>query len=231
MENPKETKSICRSCGQNRLQTILSFGKMPIAEQLITKARLSEPEKTYPLTLCFCLDCFLVQLEEIVSPELLYKEDYVYLTSASQTLSQHFAKSAQDLIKIKNLDTNSLVVEAGSNDGTMLKVFHEKGIKVLGIAPASQPAQIAERSGIRTICDFFTYGLAYRLRSQGIQGDIFISNNILNIVHDINDFVAGIQVILKKSGTAVIEVPYFIDLVDTCEFGYIFHQNINFFNF
>lgn len=227
----KGTNTICRSCGQNRLQSFLSFGQMPVAEHLVTKEQLSEPEITYPLSLCFCLDCFLVQLEEIISPEMLYKGDYVYLTATSQTLSKHYTDCAQDLIKLKNLDAKSLVLEAGSNDGTMLKVFLQNGIQVLGIDPASKPAQIAEQNGISTICDFFTYKLANRLSGQGIKADIFITNNILNIVPDVNDFVAGIQVILKTTGTAVIEVPYFIDLVDTCAFDYIFHQNVNYFTF
>jgi len=87
MENSKKKKLTCRSCGQNRFQSILSLGQMPVAEQYLTKDQLTEPEKKFPLSLCICLDCFLVQLEEIIPPEMLYQENYVYLTSSSQTLS------------------------------------------------------------------------------------------------------------------------------------------------
>jgi len=231
MQHSKKKKLTCRSCGQNRLQSILSLGQMPVAEQYLNKDQLTEPEKKYPLSLCFCFDCFLVQLEEIIPPKMLYNENYVYFTSSSKTLSKHFEELAQGLVKLKNLDSASLVLEAGSNDGTMLKVFLESGNQVLGIDPAEKPARFAQKKGIPTICDFFTHKLAHRLSSQGNQADIFISNYILNIIADLNDFVAGIKVILKEKGTAVLEVPYFIDLIDTCAFDYIYHQNVSYFIF
>jgi hypothetical protein len=165
MQNSKKKKLTCRSCEQNRLQSILSLGQMPVAEQYLTEDQLKEPEKKYPLSLCFCFDCFLVQLEEIIAPEMLYKENYVYLTSSSQTMSKHFEELAQDLVKLKSIDSTFLLLEAGSNDGTMLKVFLESGNQVLGIDPAEKPAQFAQQKGIAAICDFFTHKLAHRLSS------------------------------------------------------------------
>lgn len=118
----------------------------------------------------------MVQLEEIIPPQELYNEDYIYLTSTSKTLVNHYAESAREIIKSKNLDSKGLVFEIGSNDGHMLEVFQERGIPVLGIDPALKPAEIANQRGIPTICDFFTTKLAHRQSRDGTEADVVISN-------------------------------------------------------
>lgn len=225
------SKPICRSCGYASLEPILSFGQTPLADALLTEDQLEAPEITAPLELVFCPKCTLVQITETVSPEILFCRDYPYFSSVSKALLQHFGKSAKQVIKSRKLDSNSLVVEAASNDGYMLKNFLESGIPVLGIDPAQGPAQAAQQAGIPTLCTFFNQNLARQLRAEeGRAADVFLANNVLAHVPDLNGFVEGIKILLKETGVAVIEVPYVVDLVDHCEFDTIYHQHLCYFS-
>ncbi|HEX9441908.1 MAG TPA: methyltransferase, partial [Roseiflexaceae bacterium] len=168
-----ESRLTCRSCGYARLELILSFGSTPLADRLLTAEQLDQPELSAPLDLAFCPNCTLVQIIQTVAPEVLFCEDYPYFSSVSKALLHHFGESALALIASRKLDTNSLVVEAASNDGYMLKNFLAHGIPVLGIDPAQGPAQAAQRAGIPTLCKFFGEDLARRLRDEGRQADLF----------------------------------------------------------
>jgi SAM-dependent methyltransferase len=188
------------------------------------------PEYTAPLDLAFCPECGLVQITEIVPPEILFCQDYPYFSSVSPSLLKHFGDSAKNLIKTRNLNSNSLVIEAASNDGYMLKNFVEQNIPVLGIDPASGPVENAIKAGVNSICTFFGQELAQKLRNEGQQADVFLANNVLAHVPDLNGFVAGISILLKDTGVAVIEAPYVVDLVEHCEFDTIYHQHLCYFS-
>ncbi|MGF1494868.1 MAG: methyltransferase domain-containing protein [Microcoleaceae cyanobacterium] len=220
----------CRSCGSAHLESIISFGYTPLADNLLTSEQLGAPEYTAPLELAFCPDCGLVQITVSVPPEILFCQDYPYFSSVSASLLKHFGDSAQAIITSRNLDSNSLVIEAASNDGYMLKNFHEQGIPVLGIDPASGPVEAAQKAGINSLCTFFTKDLAAQLSSEGKAADVFLANNVLAHVPDLNGFVAGLKTLLKPTGVAVIEAPYVVDLVDHCEFDTIYHQHLCYFS-
>ncbi|MGB5632138.1 MAG: class I SAM-dependent methyltransferase [Waterburya sp.] len=219
-------KSSCLSCGNSDLNQIISFGYTPLADNLLTQEQLDLPEYTAPLDLVFCPECSLVQITEIVPPEILFCQDYPYFSSVSASLLKHFGDSGKNLIKTRNLDSNSLVIEAASNDGYMLKNFVEQDIPVLGIDPASGPVDAAIKQGVNSICTFFGKDLAQKLRNEGQQADVFLANNVLAHVPDLNGFVAGISILLKETGVAVIEAPYLVDLVEHCEFDTIYHQHL-----
>ncbi|MGL5795371.1 MAG: methyltransferase domain-containing protein, partial [Waterburya sp.] len=223
-------KSSCLSCGNSALNSIITFGYTPLADNLLTKEQLDLPEYTAPLDLAFCPECGLVQITEIVPPEILFCQDYPYFSSVSVSLLKHFGDSAKNLIKTRNLDSNSLVIEAASNDGYMLKNFVEQDIPVLGIDPASGPVENAIKAGVNSICTFFGKEFAQKLRSEGKQADVFLANNVLAHVPDLNGFVAGISILLKDTGVAVIEAPYVVDLVEHCEFDTIYHQHLCYFS-
>ena len=221
----------CRSCGHTDLEPILSLGRTPLADALLTEAQLGLPELIVPLDWVFCPNCSLVQITESVSPEILFRRDYPYFSSVSKTLLQHFRESAEELIEARNLNSDSLVVEAASNDGYMLKNFVERGIPVLGIDPAEGPAQAAQQAGIPTLCTFFGKDLATQLREEeGRVADLFLANNVLAHVPDLNGFVEGIRIMLKDTGVAVLEVHYVAALVDHCEFDTIYHQHLCYFS-
>lgn len=225
-----KNEQACRSCGSDRLQTILPFGATPLADRLLTLEQLDGPELTAPLTLLFCDYCALVQIRETVDPKILFYAEYPYFSSVSPSLLRHFQVSARDIMSRRDLGHDSLVVEAASNDGYMLRNFVEWGIPVLGIDPAKAPAEAAQGAGIPTMTTFFGRDLAQHLRDNGQAADVFLANNVLAHVPDLNGFVAGIKLILKDAGLAVIEVPYVVDLVDHCEFDTIYHQHLCYFS-
>jgi SAM-dependent methyltransferase len=220
----------CRACKQIGLELILSFGRTPLADRLVTGEQLTEPDLTAPLDLAFCPNCALVQITQTVSPEILFGEDYPYFSSVSQALLAHSRENAEELIASRNLGPKSLVVEVASNDGYMLKNFREHGIPVLGIDPAKGPALAAQKAGIPTLCAFFKKKLAKQFRAEGRLADVAIANNVLAHVPDLNGFVEGLRLILKETGVAVIEVPYLVDLIDKCEFDTIYHQHLCYFS-
>ncbi len=220
----------CRACGAKNLETIIAFGETPLADRLLTEDQLQEPEILVPLTLAFCPDCSLVQILETVEPEVLFGGDYPYFSSVSKSLLQHFGASAKAIIEERPLNETSLVVEAASNDGYMLKNFAEQGIPVLGIDPAKGPAEAAQKAGIHTLNTFFSKDLAHQLRNEDKAADVFLANNVLAHVADIKGFVEGICTILKETGVAVIEFPYVVDLIDHCEFDTIYHQHLCYFS-
>jgi nucleoside-diphosphate-sugar epimerase/SAM-dependent methyltransferase len=204
---------------------------------------------TAPLDLVFCPHCSLVQITETVPPEILFGEDYPYFSSVSPTLLRHSRQNALELIASRRLDANSLVVEIASNDGYLLRNFVEHGIPVLGIDPAKGPAEAAQKAGIPTLCTFFTRELANQLRAgeipipdptdfhpspspivRSLSADIVLANNVLAHVADLNGLVAGMALILKPQGMAVIEVPYLIDLIEKTEFDTIYHQHLCYFS-
>ncbi|HET6445375.1 MAG TPA: class I SAM-dependent methyltransferase, partial [candidate division Zixibacteria bacterium] len=225
-----KNENTCRSCGSDRLETIIAFGYSPLADRLLTEDQLTEPELMAPLTFVFCSNCALAQIRETVDPKILFFEEYPYFSSVSASLIAHFRESALALINDRGFDQTSLVIEAASNDGYMLKNFVGKGIPVLGIDPANAPAQSAIDDGIPTMITFFGEELAQQLRSENKMADLFLANNVLAHVPDLNGFVRSIKTILKDDGLAVIEAPYVVDLVDHCEFDTIYHQHLCYFS-
>jgi SAM-dependent methyltransferase len=225
-----KSKFSCRFCGHKDIEMILSFGVTPLADRLLTAEQLEQPELTAPLDLVFCPNCTLVQITETVSPEILFGEDYPYFSSVSSALLQHSRKNAEELIRLRKLDANSLVIEIASNDGYMLRNFVEAGIPVLGIDPAKSPVLLAQEAGIPTLCTFFSKQLARQLREQGRQADVVIANNVLAHVPDLNGLVEGIKIILRDTGIASIEVPYVVDLITNYEFDTIYHQHLCYFS-
>jgi SAM-dependent methyltransferase len=208
----------------------MSFGRTPIADALLTDEQLKLPELSVPLNLAFCPKCALVQITETVDPEVLFCRNYPYFSSTSAAYLKHSRENAEELIKSRKLNSDSLVIEPACNDGYMLKNFLKYGISVLGIDPAEGPAKESEKAGVRTLCDFFSRDLASKLKQDGSQADVLIANNVLAHVADLNGFVEGVLTVLKKSGVAVIEVPYIVDLIDKGEFDTIYHQHLCYFS-
>jgi len=226
----KESTFQCRACLSTNIAPILSFGCTPLADALLTSDELDKPEITAPLDLVFCCDCSLVQITETVPPEILFCRSYPYFSSVSQSLREHFASSANSIIDKYHLNTDSLVVEAASNDGCMLRTFTRRGIPVLGIDPAEGPIAKAQQEGINSVRAFFTKEFADQFVAQGNHADIFLANNVLAHVADLNGFVQGFRTLLKPTGAAVIECPYLLDLMDKCEFDTIYHQHLCYFS-
>ena len=220
----------CRSCRGAELERVLSLGRTPLANALLTAAQLEEPEPTYALDLLFCPKCATVQIGESVAPEVLF-EDYPYFSSFSDTMVEQAEAISTRLRGSRSLNEGSLVVELASNDGYLLQFYKRHGVPVLGIEPAKNVASVAQvERGIPTICEFFTRDLAVELAGQGKRADVIHGNNVLAHVPDVNGFVAGIAELLKDTGVAVIEVPYVREMVDRGEFDTIYHEHLFYFS-
>jgi SAM-dependent methyltransferase len=220
----------CRSCGGQDLRVFLSLGDMPLSDGLLTAEELQQEEPRYPLDVAFCPACALVQILETVPPERLFGADYPYFSSVTDTLLRHSAANVAARIAEQRLDGNSLVVELASNDGYLLQYYREHGIPVLGIDPAPGPVAAARERGVDTLQAFFGLDLAKQLVAEGRRADIIHANNVLAHVADTNGFVAGMSMLLKESGMAVIEVPYVRDLIDHGEFDTIYHEHLCYFS-
>jgi len=225
-----ETITACRSCGSASLVPFLDLGTTPLADHLPSRDELDEPEHRVPLEVVFCDDCALVQITETVEPEILFCRNYPYYSSVSPALMQHFEASARSIMDNRQLGAQSLVMEAASNDGYLLRHFAESGIPVLGIDPAGGQAQAARERGVETLNTFFGLDLARQLAAEGKHADVFLANNVLAHVADLNGFVAGIAAVLKADGVAIIEAPYLLRLIEHCEFDTIYHQHLCYFS-
>lgn len=213
-----------------RLENVLSLGRTPLANALLTEEQTAAWEETYPLDLAFCPNCSLVQITETVPPEKLFRE-YFYLSSFSDTMLRHAEEIAGKLVRSRGLGAQSLVIEVASNDGYLLQYYQRAGVPVLGIEPAVNIARIAEQErGIPTICDFFGEELGDRLRGEGHRADVIHANNVLAHVADLNAFMRSIGQILKDDGVVVIEVPYVKEMIDRCEFDTIYHEHLSYFS-
>jgi SAM-dependent methyltransferase len=219
----------CRSCGADGLELVLSLGRTPLANALLTQDQLTQPEPHYPLDLAFCPSCALVQITKTVPPEELFS-DYLYYSSFSDTMLRHAQSLVASLIIERQLGPTSLVVELASNDGYLLQYYARAAVPVLGIEPAAKIAGEAVKRGVPTIVEFFGRELAGRLSAGGQRADVIHAHNVLAHVADLNGFVAGIGVLLKPDGVAVIEAPYLKDLIDHCEFDTIYHEHLCYFS-
>jgi SAM-dependent methyltransferase len=221
---------VCRSCGLSPRIPVLSLGETPLANALRSAGESDAPEPRFPLELALCPKCSLVQLTTEVPPDHLFR-DYVYFSSFSDTMLRHAAELTARVVREERLGPDSLVVEAASNDGYLLKNYATAGVRVLGIEPARNVARVAvERHGIPTREEFFGREFAISLVAEGLRADVFHAHNVLAHVPDLNGFVAGIRTLLKSTGVAVIEAPYVKDMLDHCEFDTIYHEHLCYFS-
>ena len=224
------TTSCCRVCAAAPLKPILSLGQSPLANALVRRPDANEqPAQRYPLKLMRCSACSLVQLSISVAPELLFR-DYVYLSSVSNAFVAHARGLVERVIEKRLWAENAFAVEIASNDGYLLQHYSDHGVKVLGIEPARNIARIARERGIDTIEEFFGRDLAVRLAAEGRRADVVHANNVLAHVPDLNGVLAGIRVLLKDDGEAIIEVPSLCDMIDRLEFDTIYHEHVFYFS-
>jgi SAM-dependent methyltransferase len=219
---------VCRSCSGGRFSPVVDLGMTPLANALLRADQLDRPEPHYPLNTVMCEDCSLVQITETVPPDVLFS-DYVYFSSFSDTAVQSAKSLVERLVRDRKLDGTSLVMEAASNDGYLLKHYQALGVPVLGIEPAANIAAEANKRGVPTRCAFFGRDEGEALAGEG-RCDIFHANNVLAHVADLNGFVAGIKAVLKPTGMASIEAPYLRDLIEKLEFDTIYHEHLCYFS-
>jgi len=215
----------CRICGNESLKPFLSLGKTALANSFLSKEQLTQPEQKFPLETRFCPQCKLVQLEYVVPPEMLFKK-YLYVTSTSNTFRTHFTQMAEAITKDFNLDENSLAVDIGSNDGLLLKGFQKADVKVVGVEPATNIAEIAVADGVETINDFFSRKVVEQIITSKGKADVVTANNVFAHIADIKGVLANVRALLKDDGIFVIEAAYFVDMLEQMTFDIIYHEHL-----
>ncbi|MBW4453347.1 MAG: class I SAM-dependent methyltransferase [Nostoc indistinguendum CM1-VF10] len=217
----------CRFCGTVLQHTFVDLGMSPLCESYVAAEQLNQMEPFYPLHVYVCDRCFLVQLQEYVSPQDIFSH-YAYFSSYSDSWLQHAKNYTKKVTERFKLNSSSHVVEIASNDGYLLQYFVSQGIPVLGIEPAANIAEVAITKGIPTTVKFFGQNTADELVADGTQADLLIGNNVLAHVPDINDFVAACKILLKPEGVITMEFPHLMRLMEGNQFDTIYHEHFSY---
>src|SRR6266566_3914489 len=220
----------CRFCGSKLEHTFVDLGMSPLCESFLPGDHLNEMEPFYPLHAQVCGNCFLVQLQAYVTPEDIFS-DYAYFSSYSDSWLAHAKKYTDQMVERFGLGANSLVVELASNDGYLLQYFVEKRVPVLGIEPAANVAEVAKKKGVPTLVKFFGRETARELAAAGKQADLLLGNNVLAQVPELNDFVAGMKILLAPGGVITMEFPHLLRLMEDNQFDTIYHEHFSYFSF
>jgi SAM-dependent methyltransferase len=219
----------CRLCGARLKHTFVDLGMSPPCESFLSADRLDAEEPYFPLRVMVCESCFLVQLPEHVRAREIFT-DYAYFSSYSTSWIEHARRYCTAMKERCGLGPQSLVVELASNDGYLLQHFLPLGVPVLGIEPAANVARTAIAKGVPTLVDFFGVDLAKRLVAEGARADLITGNNVLAQVPDLNDFVAGMALLLKPEGVVTLEFPHIERLVGENQFDTIYHEHYSYFS-
>lgn len=218
----------CRICKSSDLYFFLKLGPTPLANRFIKPGAKHEPEPSYPLDVCLCKKCGLVQLGFVVPPEILFK-DYIYFSSTSTTICNHFAQLADEVLA-KFASKGDLIVEVASNDGVLLKNMLGKGVRPLGVEPATNIAKVANGAGIETLNDFFNSQTAKKIFDERGPARVILANNVFAHIPDLNDCVKGMGLLLSDDGAVIIEFPQLSDLYENLEFDTIYHEHLSYFS-
>ena len=221
----------CRFCASPLTLSFADLGMSPPSNSYLKAEQLDRMERFYPLHAWVCGKCFLVQLEEFESPEEIFS-DYAYFSSYSDSWLKHAKAYTDTMAQRFALGASSFVVEIASNDGYLLQYFVERGVPVLGIEPAANVAAVAEKKGVPSLVKFFGVQTARELVESGRQRpDLMLGNNVLAHVPDLNDFVAGMKILLAPGGVITMEFPHLLRLMHENQFDTIYHEHFSYISF
>jgi len=215
----------CQVCNSSKLNLILDLGHQPLCDSLLTEEMLYQPETTYPLRMFWCEECSLAQIDYCVDGSVVYHPDYPYRTGVTKELVGYLNGISRSLISKYNLQHGDLVVDLGSNDGTLLTGFKEQGVKVLGVEPTNI-AKIANQNRIETIQKFFTVDVANEIKNKYGEASLILSTNMFAHMATIGEVVSGIETLLKDDGVFVLENHYLMDVIQGGQFDTIYHEHL-----
>ena len=224
VEAPIYRRTSCRLCGGKRLDVVLSLRPTPLEDDYRRADRLA-PQKAYPLDLACCADCGHVHLLDVIDAGKIYSE-YLYETKVSLGLAEHYDHYAQSVIERLRLPAGSVVVEFGSNDGTMLRAFQKRGMKVLGVDPAAPIAKAATDAGTETLAAFFTAELARKIKADRGPAQLIAANMVLANIDNLDDIAAALLELLADDGVFVCETGYLLDTIQNDVFDNIYHEHL-----
>ncbi len=218
----------CRVCNSSDLAQFLDLGFTPPADRFLRREQLAEPETHYPLTVNLCQCCGFVQLGQVVSPEVLYRQDYPYESSMTRSGQAHWNEFAKTVVQRFGLGADDLVVDIGSNVGVLLSAFRSNGTRILGVDPASNIVRIAERNGVETLNEFFGPAVAEEVRKARGPASIITGTNVFAHVDDLTGFMRAVDHLLNERGVFIFEAPYFVNLVGQLEYDTIYHEHLSY---
>lgn len=226
--SPKKHSELrkCRLCGGSQFHNWLDLGNQPLANALLSSP--DQEEKRYPLNVCYCLNCSLVQLDHVVDPKELFTE-YLYRSSTSEVFRSHFVHLAEKEANLDNVKKGDLVVDIGSNDGILLEPFKRKCEYVLGIEPNKEIARTAVKKGIDTISEYFTIEVAKGILEDYGKPKLVTMTNVLAHVDDIDSVLKGVKILIGDWGRFMVEVPYLPDMVKKGTFDLVYHEHLSYF--
>ncbi|MEM1179871.1 MAG: class I SAM-dependent methyltransferase [Acidobacteriota bacterium] len=230
MKTRTKTELLCRFCLAPLTETFVDLGMSPLANSYRDASQALSSEVFFPLHTYVCRECFLVQLPEWQSPEEIFS-DYAYFSSYSTTWLAHAEAYTEAMIERFGFDGSSQVVEVASNDGYLLQYFAQRGVPVLGIEPAKNVAVAAEEKGVPTRVEFFGSELAKALVAEGRKADLLLGNNVFAHTPYLNDFAAGLAILLADDGVITLEFPHLLRLMDQNQFDTIYHEHFSYFSF
>lgn len=217
--------SKCQVCDSSKLHLVLDLGHQPLCDSLLTKEQLNEPETMYPLRMYWCEECSVAQIDYCVEGSTVYYPNYPYRTGVTKELVEYLNNMSKSLISKYNLKEGDLVVDIGSNDGTLLKGFKEKKIRVLGVEPTNI-AKIANQDGIETIQEFFTEDVAKGIKNKYGEASLILATNMFAHMATIGEVVSGVEALLKDDGLFISETHYLLDVIAGGQFDTIYHEHL-----
>lgn len=218
----------CRLCNSNKLNEYLNLGFTPPSDQFLRKDQLSYSENYYPLAVNLCMDCGLSQLSYIVSPEILYRNDYPYESSITKTGNVHWEKFAEHTVKKFSLGKKDLVVDIGSNVGTLLSKFKNFDTKVYGVDPAANIVMKAINNGIDTECDFFNSEVVEKILMKKGEASVITCTNCFAHIDNLNELVQNVKKLLNRNGVFIFESPHIKNLIEKIEYDTIYHEHLSY---
>lgn len=217
--------SKCQICNSEKLNLILDLGNQPLCDSLLSKEMLHSYEKTYPLRMLWCENCTLAQLDYCVDGTEVYHLDYPYRTGITKELVEYLNSMSDSLISKYHLSNEHLVVDLGSNDGTLLMGFKEKGIKVIGVEPTNI-SKIANENNIETVQEFFTTDVANNIKNKHGTASLILATNMFAHMATMGEVISGIESLLKPDGVFVFENHYLMDVIKGGQFDTIYHEHL-----
>lgn len=222
-------RATCRACGGRDLELFLPLGNVALANSFLRSPDEFASEPRFPLDVYFCRTCSMVQLLDVIDPEVLFR-NYLYVTGTSDTIAKHNVGYAKTVVELVGIDAQGLVVEAASNDGSLLKCFQKHGVRVLGVEPATNIAEKANAAGVPTVNEFFGAAKGAELRAKHGPAKAVIGNNVLAHVDDPVDFLRGFKALLDHDGLAICEVPELAEFVERLEYDTVYHEHLSYFS-
>lgn len=221
------TVTHCQICGNTRLAMVLDYGHHPVLQEYLTKEDLTKPETMYPLRLVFCSRCGLSQLDYVIDPKLVFMPAYPYRTGLTNMLVRNFDSLAQTLKESGYYKENDLVVDIGSNDGTLLRQFKNRGARVIGIEPTNV-AKIATKNGVPTLQHYFNAKSVKAIKKSG-KPRIVTATNVFAHINDVSSLIRNIKALMNKDSMFVSESQYLRDIIEKIEFDTVYNEHLRYY--